>query len=544
MGKLIKYGAEARLSLKVGIDTLANAVKATLGPKGRNVVIANKYLPPIVTKDGVTVARNIDLKDTFQDQGCQMGKEVAARTVDQAGDGTTTAVVLFQEIFNSGLKALSSGMNPILIKRGMDKAVEEIDKQLTEMAAPVKGSQDAIQSVATISANNDNELGKLIADAVKQVSEEGVITLEESPTDKTFVEVVEGMQLSEGLVSPHFLTDGHRMIAEYRKPAILVAQREIRDPQEIIPIFEKAIRAHRPLIVIAENITGQALATLIVNKVKQGAAVAAIKAPGYGEFRSRMLEDIAVYCGTQVVSEEVGIDMMKLELSDLGSCDRIESGKETCTILGGAGKPENISARVEEIKAEIERSESDYDTEKLRERLAKLTTGVAVIKVGAATETEMREKKMRVEDALHATKAAIEEGIVPGGGLALFRIQGQEPTRFPIKPMGPESEEEACGWDIVFKALDRPLRTIVENAGMEGAEVVAQLKGREKTYGLNVLTMTYGDLLDQGVIDPVKVVRMCLKNAVSIASLALTTEVLIAEEPEEKKEPYAPQGAR
>ncbi len=531
--KLIKYKEDARNSIKIGLDILADAVKVTLGPKGRNVVFAHKFLPPAITKDGVTVARQIDLEDPFEHVGCEMGKVVAAKTVDTAGDGTTTAVVLAQAIYNEGLKVLGSGANPILLKRGMDIAVEEVVNRLKVIAKPVSGNIKAIQNVATVASNNDKAIGDLITQAIKEVGEDGVMTIEDSPTSNSYLETVEGMQLPEGLTNPYFVNQ-RNLIARYKKPYILITTKTIRDPMDVVDIFEKCIKANRALVIIAEEVSGTALATLIRNKIEKGYGAMVIKAPGYGDRRKLILEDIAIFTGARVVSEELGIDIKKVDLEHLGTCEMIEAGRETCTIVKGGGQKNNVQARVEELRDEINNSDSDYDKEKLQERLAKLTEGVAVLKIGAPTEPEMREKKMRVEDALHATRAAIEEGIVPGGGVALYRagLSAEVPHKL--------SWEEKIGFDLVLKTLSMPLRIIVENAGKEGAEVIAQIKDKPTEYGLDVLRDRYGDLLKKGVIDPVKVVRLALENASSQAGLSLTTEVLIVEKPDDKDTGYHP----
>jgi len=533
--KLLLYREEARAAIKRGLDTLADAVKVTLGPKGRNVVFENKFLPPTVTKDGVTVARQIVLEDPFENIGANMGKEVAGKTVETCGDGTTTAVVLAQAIYTAGLKALSAGINPIMLKRGMDIAVEEVVNCLTVMADKISGNRKGIMNTATIAANNEKAIGELITKAIDKVGEDGVITLEDSASSETYLDVVEGMTLSEGLVSPYFITNGQRLQAIYKKPLVLVTTKDLRNAEDVVPIFEKTIKAARPFVIIANEVTGGALSTLILNRVKGGQSIAVVKAPGYGDRRKDMLEDIAIYLGTKVVSDELGQDIKEIGLEDLGTCGTFESGKESTVFIQGNGDKANIDARIGEIKNEINLSESDYDKEKLQERLAKLTAGVAVLKVGAATETEMREKKMRVEDALHATRAAIEEGIVPGGGVALFRC-GQK-IQAPAKLI----HEEAVGFEIIEEVLSVPLRTIVGNAGLDGSDVLSVIKNKKNAnYGLDVLRLKYGDMIKLGVIDPVKVVRYTLQNATSLAGLALTTEVLVVEKPEENKKPYEP----
>jgi len=534
MSKLLKYSEDARASIKDGIDVLANAVKATLGPKGRNVVFENKFLPPTVTKDGVTVARQVELEDKFENIGANMGKEAAGRTVDTAGDGTTTAVVLVQAIFAEGLKALSANLNPIMLKRGMDLAVEEVCNRLTVIAEKISGNRKAINNVAKIAANNDKEIGDLITNAIDQVGEDGVITLEDNSGPDSYLEVVEGMTLTEGLVSYYFIT-GPKPIAQYKKPLILVTTKNLVNAEDVKPIFEKCIQRDKPLIVIAESVAGPALQTFLLNKVKAGRKVAVIKAPGYGDRRKDMLEDIAIYTGTKVITDELGMDMKEVQIEDLGTCGSIEAGKDSAVLIKGGGSKDNIEARVEEIKDEVNASESDYDREKLQERLAKLTAGVAVLKIGAATETEMREKKMRVDDALHATRAAIEEGIVPGGGIALFRCAQK------IELPSALIHEEERGFEIIKAILGTPLRTICKNAGLDGSDVIAEIRNKKNaSYGLDVLRVKYGDMMKMGVIDPVKVVRLTLQNAASTAGLALTTEVLITEKPEDEGKPYQP----
>lgn len=535
--KLIKTGQDARIALKEGLDVLANCVKATLGPKGRNVVYANKFLPPTATKDGVTVARQINLEDPFCDQGAQMGKVVAGRTVETAGDGTTTAVVLAQAIFDEGLKVLSGGVNPILLKRGMDIAVEEVVNRLKVMAEPVSGNRKSILGVATIAANNDSNIGNLITQAIDKVGEDGVITIEDSSTSKDELEVVEGMQLNQGLVHPYFINQREKVAAIYKKPLILLSEDPIRDPADIAPIFEKCIEAGRCLVIMADEVSAGALSTLLRNKMERGYACMAVKAPGYGDRRKAILEDIAIATGTKVMSRQLGIDIKKVALDDLGSCAKIESGKEHCTIVKGTGDKENVAARVDELRQEMNNTSSEYDKEKIQERLAKLTSGVAVLKIGAPTETEMREKKMRVEDALHATQAAIDEGIVAGGGVALY--SAGEFVRKQDHPRALSSEEK-IGYELLLRVLALPFKAICYNAGIESAEILSRIKKFPNLWmGVNALTGRYGNLRKMGIIDPVKVARLALENANSMAGLGLTTEVLIVEKPEEKKD-YAP----
>ena len=530
--KLIKFGMDARQALGKGLDILANAVKVTLGPKGRNVIFATSYSPPQVTKDGVTVARQVDVEDPFENQGCQIGKIAAGRTNEVAGDGTTTAVVLTQALFTEGQRVLSGGVNPILLKKGIDIAVDEVVNRLKIIAEPIAGNKTAIVDVATVAANNDAMIGKLISDAINAVGENGVITIEDSQTPRTELEKVEGMNLSEGLVAPHFINSKYYK-AKHKKPKILISAKPIRDPNDIAPIFGKCIEASMPLVVIADAVEAGALSTLIRNKMERGYMCMAVKAPGYGDRRKQFLEDIAIFTGTKIVGDEAGLDIKKLELSDLGTCESIEADRGTCIIVEGGGDKGSIQARIDELQSEINISESDYDREKLQERLAKLTSGVAVLKIGAPTETEMREKKYRVEDALHATRAAIEEGIVPGGGVALFRCQQklQKPKEL--------TKEEDIGFDLLRGILSMPLEIIVENAGIKGAEVIANIQKKQANYGLDVLRGEYGNLIKAGVIDPVKVVRLALQNAASTAGIALTTQCLIVDKPEEKKD-YSP----
>lgn len=518
-GKEIRFAEEARKSIQTGVNIIADAVKVTLGPKGRNVVFENKFLNPTVTKDGVTVARQIDVDDHFTNIGVQMVKEVANKTVDAAGDGTTTACVLAQAIYNEGLKTVSAGANPMMIKRGIDLAVEAVVAKLAEMSQEVK-ADEAIKSVATIASNNDEEIADLVYKAVKKVGEDGVVTIEESSSMETYLEFVDGMQLNNGMISPHFITNPAKMSWKFKDPVILLVDKEISNFDDIKVLFEMAFEAKRPLVVIAETVSNNALGSLILNKVKGGFPCVAIKAPGFGDRRREQLEDIALLTGGTVVDPSAGMKLKDTTMNELGTAEYVEVTKDYTTIIKGAGKEEVVKARIEEIKTEIEISESDYDKEKLQERLAKLTGGVAVIRVGAATETALNEKKMRVEDSLHATKAAIDEGIVPGGGIALYKC-----ARNLLTPLGTREEEIAA--DIICSALQQPLKTIVENAGLNSGEILADLKGQGISYGLDVLNMKYGDMIDMGVIDPTKVVRLALQNAASIAALMLTTECLI-----------------
>ena len=537
--RLIKYRDDARKALKAGLDILADAVQATLGPRGRNVIFSSMWMPPQVTKDGVTVARQIDIEDPFENQGCQFGKVAAGKTVETAGDGTTTAVVLTRALYNEGIKVLSSGVNPILLQRGMTIAVEEVKNRLKVLAKAITGDSKAILNIALIASNNDKAIGDIIVEAIGKVGEDGIITIEDSSTSETYLETVEGMQLTEGLVSPYFINQRNRFVAMHKKPKILLTTKILRDPQDIVGIYEKCIEAHVPLVIIAEDIQAGALATMLKNFMESKGVLAccAVKAPGYGDRRKQFMEDIAIYTGTRVVSDELAIDIRKLELNDLGTCETLEAGKGTCIIVKGGGDPDNIKARIEELKSEIELSESDYDKEKLQERLAKLTSGVAVIKVGAPTQTEMVEKKFRVEDALNATKCAIEEGIVAGGGVALFRCQD-------IKKPKEMLPEEELGFKLLLKVLDIPLKAIAENGGIEGAEVIAAIRHKKVDFGLDVLKNKYGDMIKMGVIDPVKVVRLEIENAASVAGMMLTTECLVVDKPEENPKPTEPDRRR
>ena len=531
--KELLFNTEARSKLKRGVDQLAEAVKVTLGPKGRNVVIDKKFGSPTVTKDGVTVAKEVELNDPIENMGAQMVKEVATKTSDLAGDGTTTATVLAQAIFREGLKNVTAGANPMELKRGIDRAVEAVVEQLKTLSVPSAGKKEIAQ-VGTISANNDKEIGNLIAEAMEKVGKDGVITVEEAKGLETTLETVEGMQFDRGYLSPYFVTDPEKMEAVLDDPYILIHDKKISAMKELLPVLEKTAQSGRPLLIIAEDVEGEALATLVVNKLRGTLKVSSVKAPGFGDRRKEMLRDIAVLTGGQVISEELGFKLENATLNDLGRAKRVVVDKDNTTIVDGRGKSEEIQGRIAEIRSAIDKSTSDYDREKLQERLAKLSGGVAVINVGAATETELKEKKARVEDALHATRAAVEEGIVPGGGVALIRAQSALD-----KIRG--TEDEKIGVEIVRRALEEPIRMIAQNAGAEGSIVVAKVKeSKEKNFGYNAQTDTYEDLVKAGVIDPTKVTRTALQNAASIAGLLLTTEALVVEKKEDK--PSAPAG--
>jgi chaperonin GroEL len=527
--KELHFDTDARAALKRGVDQLAQAVKVTLGPKGRNVVIDRKFGAPTVTKDGVTVAKEIELSDPIENMGAQMVKEVATKTSDLAGDGTTTATILAQAIFREGLKNVTAGGNPMAIKRGIDKAVEQVVAELKNISTPTKGKKEIAQ-VGTISANNDEEIGNLIADAMEKVGKDGVITVEEARGLETTLDTVEGMQFDRGYLSPYFVTDPERMEAALEDALILIHDKKISSMKDLLPVLEKVAQLGRPLLIISEDVEGEALATLVVNKLRGTLRVCAVKAPGFGDRRKAMLQDIAVLTGGTVVSEEVGFKLENATLNELGKAKRIVIDKDNTTIVDGAGEADQIKGRIDEIRAAIDKSTSDYDSEKLQERLAKLSGGVAVINVGAPTETEMKEKKARVEDALHATRAAVEEGIVPGGGVALLRIQKK------IREFTLEDAEEQIGVNIVIRALEEPIRQIVENAGAEGSIVVDKVRTADSdTFGFNARTEKYEDLVEAGVIDPTKVTRTALQNAASIASLLLTTECVVVEKKEEDK---------
>jgi chaperonin GroEL len=538
MAKQVVHGEESRSAILRGINQLADAVKITLGPKGRNVVIDKKFGSPTITKDGVTVAKEIELKDPLENMGAQMVREVASKTSDVAGDGTTTATVLAQAIFREGVKTVAAGANPMALKRGIDKAVERAIEEIQRMAKPVKG--DAIAQVGTVSANGDATIGTIIAKAMDQVGKDGVITVEESKTMETSLEVVEGMQFDRGYLSPYFVTDAERMEASLENALILIHEKKISSMKDLLPLLEQVAKMGKPMLIIAEDVEGEALATLVVNKLRGTLNVAAVKAPGFGDRRKAMLEDIATLTGGKVISEDLGIKLENVQLSDLGRAKKITIDKDNTTIVEGAGKQADIEGRVKTIRAQIEETSSDYDREKLQERLAKLVGGVAVIKVGAATETEMKEKKARVEDAMHATRAAVEEGIVPGGGVALVRA-AKVLEKFDATKDG--DPDEQIGVSIVKRALEEPLRQIVQNAGKEGAVVIERVRSdKNDSFGFNAQTEEYEDLVKAGVIDPAKVTRTALQNAASIAGLMLTTEAMVADIPEEDKGSPMPGG--
>jgi chaperonin GroEL len=536
MAKIINYDMEARDALKRGVDKLANAVKVTLGPKGRNVVIDKKFGAPTVTKDGVSVAKEIELEDPVENMGAQMVKEVASKTADVAGDGTTTATVLAQIIVTAGLKNVTAGANPMDLKRGIDKGVRAVVESLAKQSRKVGSDYDKIKQVATISANNDDVIGGFIAQAMEKVGKEGVITVEEAKGTDTYVDVVEGMQFDRGYQSPYFVTDPEKMVAELESPYILIHDKKIGNMKDLLPILEKVAQSGAPLLIISEEVEGEALATLVVNKIRGTLKIAAVKAPGFGDRRKAMLEDIAILTGGTVISEERGFKLENADASFLGRAEKITIDKDNTTIVNGAGKKADITARVNQIKAQIETTTSDYDREKLQERLAKLAGGVAVIYVGAATEVEMKEKKDRVDDAMHATRAAVEEGIVPGGGVAFIRALSA------LDKAEGANHDETVGIDIVRRALEEPLRQIAANAGVEGSIVVQRVKEGKKDFGYNARTDVYEDLYAAGVIDPAKVTRISLENAASIAALLLTTETTIVDKPEEKAEPAMPGG--
>ena len=543
MAKHIVHGEESRQAILRGVNLLADAVKVTLGPKGRNVVIEKKFGSPTITKDGVTVAKEIELKDGLENMGAQMVREVASKTSDVAGDGTTTATVLAQAIYREGVKTVAAGANPMALKRGIEKAVTliagKLDKEgnrlpgeLDKLSKPVSG--EMIAQVGTISANNDETIGKIIAEAMKKVGKDGVITVEESKTLETQLEVVEGMQFDRGYLSPYFVTDPERMEAALENAYILINEKKISSMKDLLPLLEQIAKSSKPLLIIAEDVEGEALATLVVNKLRGTLQVAAVKAPGFGDRRKAMLQDIAILTGGKAITEDLGIKLENVQISDLGQAKKITIDKDNTTIVEGRGKHTEIEGRVKEIRSQIEKTTSDYDREKLQERLAKLVGGVAVIKVGAATETEMKEKKARVEDAMHATRAAVEEGIVPGGGVALARCAAS------LEKLKAEGDEQT-GINIVKRAITEPLRMIAENAGEEGAVVLGKvLENKDQNFGFNAFSGDYEDLVKSGVLDPTKVVRTALQNAGSIASLMLTTEALVAEIPEKKEAPAAP----
>ncbi len=534
MAKEIKFNIEARDLLKKGVDQLANAVKITLGPKGRNVVIDKKFGAPQVTKDGVTVAKEIELSNKFENLGAQMVKEVASKTNDDAGDGTTTATVLAQSLVNVGLKNVTAGANPMDLKRGIDKAVLKVIENLKSQSSEVGDDLQKIEQVATISANSDNEIGKLIAEAMGKVKKEGVITVEESKSSETTVEIVEGMQFDRGYISPYFVTDTEKMECILESPYILIYDKKISTMKDLLPILEQSLQTGKPLTIIAEDIDGEALATLVVNKLRGSLRVAAVKAPGFGDRRKEMLEDIAILTGGTVISEEKGLKLDGATLEMLGKAEKVSINKDNTTIVNGAGEKKHIEARVGQIRSQIENTTSDYDREKLQERLAKLAGGVAVLYIGAATEVEMKEKKDRVNDALSATRAAVEEGIIPGGGIGYLRAISS------LEGLKGINDDETTGIHIVRRALEEPLRQIAENAGQDGAVVAQKVKEGKGDFGYNARTDVYENLLSAGVIDPTKVARVALENAASIAGMLLTTECVLAEKEEEKSQPAMP----
>ena len=530
--KEVKFGNDARAKMVAGVNTLANAVKVTLGPKGRNVVLDKAFGAPTVTKDGVSVAKEIELEDKFENMGAQMVKEVSSQTSDIAGDGTTTATVLAQAIVREGMKSVAAGMNPMDLKRGIDKAVVEGVAALKKLSKPCNDNK-SIAQVGNISANSDASIGSIIAEAMEKVGKEGVITVEEGQGLENELDVVEGMQFDRGYLSPYFVNNQDKMVAELDDAFILLIDKKISNIRELLPLLENVAKAGRPLLIIAEDVEGEALATLVVNSIRGIVKVAAVKAPGFGDRRKAMLQDIAVLTGGQVISEEVGLSLEKAELTDLGSAKKVTIGKENTVIVDGAGSAKDIKARVTQIRAQIEETSSDYDREKLQERVAKLAGGVAVIKVGAATEVEMKEKKARVEDALHATRAAVEEGVVPGGGTALIRVLGA------MQKAKAENADQQAGIDIACRAVEEPLRQIVNNAGAEGSVVLNEVLGGKGNYGYNAATDEYGDMIKMGILDPTKVTRTALQNASSVSGLIITTEAMVAEAPQDEA-PAAP----
>ncbi len=535
MAKQLLFDEDARRAIQKGVDQLADAVKVTLGPKGRNVVIEKKFGSPLITKDGVTVAKEIELEEPYENMGAQMVKEVASKTSDAAGDGTTTATVLAQAIYREGLKNVTAGANPTALKRGIDKAVEAVVEELNKLAKPIGKDKKEIEQVATISANGDNEIGKLLAEAIEKVGKDGVITVEESKTTATTLDVVEGMQFDQGYLSPYFVTDSERMEVVLEDPYILIYEKKISAMKDLLPLLEATAKAGKPLLIISEEVEGEALATLVVNKIRGTLNVCAVKAPGFGDRRKAMLEDIAILTGGKPISEELGIKLESVTIKDLGRAKRVTVDKDNTTVIEGAGKTADINGRVASIKRQIEETTSDYDKEKLQERLAKLAGGVAVIHVGAATETEMKEKKARVEDAQHATRAALEEGIVPGGGVALLRASKAIES---LKLSG----DEKVGAQIVKRSLEEPIRQISANAGVEGSVIVQRVASEKGNMGYNAATNEFEDLVSAGVIDPKKVTRNALQNAASVSGLLLTTEALITDIPEEEKAGGMPPG--
>jgi len=534
MAKQIQYSEQARSSILKGVNQLADAVKATLGPKGRNAILDKKFGAPTITKDGVTVAKEIELKNPYENMGAQLVREVASKTSDVAGDGTTTATVLAQAIYREGVRNITAGGNPMEIKRGVDKAVDAVIEELKKISKPCQSKKE-ISQIGSISANNDQTIGDLIAEAMDKVGKDGVITVEEAKSMTTALDVVEGMQFDRGYISPYFVTNAERMEASLEDAFLLINEKKISAMKDLLPLLEQVAKMGKPLVIIAEDVEGEALATLVVNKLRGTLNVAAVKAPGFGDRRKAMLEDLATLTGGQVISEEVGLKLENVKLTDLGRAKRINIDKENTTIVEGAGDPKRIEGRVKQIKTQVEETTSDYDREKLQERLAKMVGGVAVINVGAATETEMKEKKARVEDALHATKAAVEEGIVPGGGVALLRTVS---TLDNLKL----SHDQQVGVNIVKRALEEPLRQIASNAGAEGSIIVEKVRGEETNVGFNAATEEYVDMVEAGVIDPTKVVRCALQNAASVAALMLTTEVMVTDIPEPKSEAPMPGG--
>ena len=533
--KEVRFSDDARSRLVRGVNILANAVKATLGPKGRNAVLEKSFGAPTITKDGVSVAKEIELKDKFENMGAQMVKEVASNTSDEAGDGTTTATVLAQAIIREGLKAVASGRNPMDIKRGIDKGVTAAIEELKKLSKPCKDTK-AIAQVGTISANSDESIGKTIAEAMEKVGKEGVITVEEGSGLANELEVVEGMQFDRGYLSPYFINNQANQSAELEKPYILLVDKKISNIREMLPVLEAVAKAGRPLLVVAEDVEGEALATLVVNNIRGILKVASVKAPGFGDRRKAMLQDIAVLTGGTVISDEVGLSLEKASVNDLGEAKKVLVEKENTTIIDGAGKHTDIKGRVESIRQQIEEATSDYDKDKLQERVAKLSGGVAVIKVGAATEVEMKEKKARVEDALHATRAAVEEGVVPGGGVALIRAQKA------LEKLEGANEDQTVGIGILKRAIEEPLRQIVENAGEDAAVILNQVKAGKGSYGYNAATSEFGDMLEEGILDPTKVTRLALQNAASVAGLLLTTEVMVAEAPKDEEHSHGMPG--
>ncbi|MBS1682920.1 MAG: chaperonin GroEL [Bacteroidetes bacterium] len=535
MAKEITFDTSARDRIKKGVDKLADAVKVTLGPKGRNVILDKKFGAPTVTKDGVSVAKEIELKDPIENMGAQLVKEVASKTADAAGDGTTTATVLAQAIYAHGIKNVAAGANPMDLKRGIDKAVDAVVENLKKQSKNIKGSQEITQ-VATISSNNDTEIGKMIATAMDKVGKDGVITVEEAKGTETEVKTVEGMQFDRGYLSPYFVTNTEKMEADLENPYILIYDKKISAMKELLPILEASVQTGKPLLIIAEEIEGEALATLVVNKIRGALRVAAVKAPGFGDRRKAMLEDIAILTGGKVISEETGMKLEDAKLEYLGRAEKINIDKDNTTIVNGAGKKSEITGRVSQIKAQIDTTTSDYDKEKLQERLAKLSGGVAILYIGAATEVEMKEKKDRVDDALHATRAAVQEGIIPGGGVAYIRAIEA------LNTVKADNDDQATGINIIRLALEAPLRTIAENAGQEGSVIVNKVRDGKKDLGYNASENKYENFFDAGIIDPTKVARLALENASSIAGLLLTTEAVVSEIPEEKEAPAMPPG--